>query len=115
MYEGAQETLHQPRYIYNEQGFGRSDGGSRWHHALSHQLAVTTSTTVVVSSVLVPDLASALASPVLATLNEAGVPVCPDYAVVQLGSVDVAHGVLAVLSGVVFHEAETAGCFMEPI
>ncbi|KAL1430767.1 hypothetical protein MTO96_002366 [Rhipicephalus appendiculatus] len=94
----------------------RLDGRYCWrHNALGHQLAVATSAAVVVRAVLVPHLASALPASELASLDESGVPVGTNDAVVQLGAVDVTHGVLGVGARVVLDEAEAARRLVEAV
>ena len=75
---------------------------------LGDEFAVSASTLIEVGSVLVAHLPATLASAVLAPFEEAGVPVGPDDAVVEPGSVDVAHRVFGVLARVVLDETEAA-------
>jgi len=82
--------------------------GSLEDDLLLYDLAVAAPTSVVVRAVLVPHLAAALAAAVLAPLDEAGVPVRPDDAVVEPRAVNVAHAHLRVLPGIILNETKAA-------
>jgi hypothetical protein len=78
-------------------------------------LAISTPARVVLISILVPNLATALAAPVLPALGEALVQIGADDALVQLGPANVLHAVERVLVGVVLDEAEATGRLLETV
>ena len=57
---------------------------------------------------VIPYLSAVLSAAVLSSLDESGVPVGTDDAVVEAGAVHVVHRVLGVLAEVELHEAEAA-------
>ena len=85
-----------------------SDRFNPSRHLSGHDFAEPASALVIVGAVLIPDLTATLASAVLSSLNEAGVPIGSNDAVVQSGAVHVLHSVLSVVSVHVLDEAEAA-------
>ena len=76
-------------------------------------LAKPSTSQVKIEAVLVPHLASALASPILSTFYEARVAVQADYAIVKFHPVQVPQRSLRVVDGVVLDKAETTGRLLE--
>jgi hypothetical protein len=77
--------------------------------------AQTTSALVIILTVLVSHLSTALTTSVLTALFKPRVKICADDALVQFCPANVLHAIKRILVGVVFHKTESARCFREAI
>jgi hypothetical protein len=82
---------------------------------LVHRTPIPTSARIILIAILIANLSSALAAPILSSLGEALVEIGADDALVQLRAADVLHAVQRVLVRVVFYEAEAAGRLLEAV
>src|SRR6266480_4624624 len=86
-------------------------------HVISFVVCPAVSSThwIVLLSILVANLSSRLATPILSALDEAFIQVRSDQAFVQFGAADVFHAIQRILMGVVLDKAEAAGCLLEAV
>lgn len=78
-----------------------------------HQFPIATSSRIEVCSIFVSHLAARFAPPVLAALNESGVPIDAHNSIVQTCAIHISHRIFGIVSQIVFDEAEAARCLLE--
>jgi hypothetical protein len=72
-----------------------------------HSFSIATASRVIICSVFIAHLSSALSSAILPSLDESRIPVDSNDSIVQACAVDVAHRCFRVLASVVFDKAES--------
>lgn len=77
--------------------------------------SISTSARIELISVLVPDLSSTLAPPILPSINETLVQICPDDPLIQLRPADILQTIQRVRVVVVLHETEPARRLLESV
>jgi len=77
--------------------------------------AIPSTPGIVLLSILIADLSSRLATPILSALGESFIQIRSDQALVELGPTDVLHAVQRILMGVVLDKAEAAGCLLKAV
>lgn len=71
-------------------------------------LPVASTAAVEVLAIFISNLSTRLATTILTTFDESGVPIHSDNAIVQSGAIDVSHARFSVFPIVVFSKAKTA-------
>ena len=77
--------------------------------------AVSSTPWIVLLSILIANLSSRLATPILSALDEAFIQIRSDQAFVKFGAADVFHAIQRILMSVVLDKAEAAGCLLEAV